>query len=73
MANTKTELTAEQLAALRTFAHQHGRTWKAVLRDAWFSGNYPHSADENSDALLQQVRNTFGPSWLLSFRLEGGR
>jgi hypothetical protein len=57
----------EQIDALKQFAAIHGRYWKSVLRDAWMDGDY--RGFENS-WLLQQVRNTFGPSWLVRFRLD---
>ena len=64
--------TPEQQAALDRFRVKHGRRWKAWLRASWSSGVYPIYACENGDdALLQQVRNTLGPSWLA--RYEGGR
>lgn len=63
----KTELTNEQLYALREFANIEGRTWKSVLRQAWMNGDYGiHGEISNS---LQQIRNSFGPSWLVRFRL----
>ena len=58
--------TAEQLAAVQAWAKQYGRTWKAALRAAWASGDYQGF---DGAPLLQQLRNAFGPSWLLSFRL----
>jgi hypothetical protein len=62
----KQELTAEQLTAIQRWAEQHGRTWKATLRKAWITGDYDTFEDSN---YLQQIRNTFGPSWLIAFRL----
>jgi hypothetical protein len=62
----KQTLTAEQLEALQQFAKQYGRTWKSALREAWMTGDYGTFETSN---LLQQIRNTFGPSWLVSFRL----
>lgn len=60
------QLSAEQLNALRCFAAQYGRRWKSELRDCWMTGNYPSDCDS---AALQNVRNAFGPSWLVRFRL----
>jgi hypothetical protein len=57
----KQELTAEQLAALRSYADEHGRTWKAQLNYEWMSGT--------ASGPLQQIRNAFGPSWLVRFSL----
>lgn len=45
--------TTEQIQALVTFATANGRTWKSRRR---------------SD-LLQQLRNSFGPPWLVRFSL----
>jgi hypothetical protein len=63
----------DQLAAIIRFADAHGRNWKSKLSDCWLIGYYPAMAiidcDNGDDALLQQVRNQFGPSWLKSFRL----
>ena len=68
MVNMKTEPTPEQLTALRDYAARYGRTWKAALRHEWMNACQGIS-DLNQQALLQQVRNTLGPSWLVSFRL----
>ena len=56
------ELTTEQREALESYAARHGRTWKSKLNTAWMSSS--------AGPTLQQVRNTFGPSWLISFKLE---
>lgn len=69
MKNTEFPST-EQIAALKGFAAINGRTWKSKLRQAWYDGNYgDHGIEQYGDmaALLQQVRNTFGPSWLIRF------
>jgi len=60
---------AEQLWALRTFAALNGRTWKSCLRHAWETGMYAEHGAADYSNLLQQVRNTFGPSWLVKFKL----
>jgi hypothetical protein len=60
------ELTTEEQAALRAWAAEQGRTWKAALRDAWETGNYGGS---EHDAELQRIRNKLGPSWLVKYRL----
>lgn len=59
-----------QLNALRQWASQHGRNWKSALRQAWMTGDYDGFDNAN---LLQQVRNTFGPSWLNRFVIHNGR
>mgnify|MGYP001615676077 CR=1 FL=1 len=55
-------LTTAQVAALRAYAAEHGRTWKAQLCADWGSGK--------CQGELQQVRNIRGPSWLMSVRLD---
>jgi len=63
-------LNADQLAALRTFADANGRDWKFKLNHAWMSGRYREYRGTNEYGLLQQVRNTFGPSWLVKFSFD---
>lgn len=63
-------LDADQLAALRTFADANGRDWKSKLNHAWMSGRYREYNGTNEYGLLQQVRNTFGPSWLVKFSFD---
>ena len=58
------EPTIEQWNALKTFAASHGRTWKASLRDEWMNACQGIS-DPDQQRLLQQIRNTFGPRWLM--------
>ena len=68
----RSTLTAEQLAALRTFAQDNGRNWKRELNHAWSTGDWSHDYADNS-GLLQQVRNTFGPSWLVKFSFNNSK
>ena len=56
-------LSAEQIDALRAYRDQHGRRWKSRLLAEW------HSSTGDEGPELRQVRNTFGPSWLLNYRL----
>lgn len=56
----------DQLNAMVTFARIHGRRWKSHLNYLWMTGNYGFA---DPAPLLQQIRNEFGPSWLVSFRL----
>lgn len=60
---------AEQLEALKRFAKTAGRRWKQALRDAWMNGGYDATTGEYIDGPLQQVRNSFGPSWLTRFKI----
>lgn len=57
----------EQIEALHQWKREFGRNWKDALRRAWFDGDYMGFTGES--AYLQQVRNTFGPSWLIRLRL----
>lgn len=56
----------QQLAAIRNFARIYGRRWKEHLNDFWCSGRDEREEDA---ALLRQLRNDFGPSWLAEFNL----
>ena len=63
---TTPQLTEVQEAALERFARENGRRWKAELNYIWMTGRY----QDNPDACyLQQVRNQFGPGWLVKYRL----
>ncbi|QDG94760.1 hypothetical protein NIBR502774_18110 (plasmid) [Rhizobium sp. NIBRBAC000502774] len=57
-------LTDEQKLALQTYAARHGRRWKSVLNNAWM-GEAPY----DDGPVLRGLRNTHGPSWLVSYRL----
>jgi hypothetical protein len=59
------EPTAEEAAALATFAVEYGRKWKSYLRRAWETGWYNTAADV---AALQSLRNRLGPSWLTKYK-----
>ena len=55
--------TPEQVEALRAYRDRHGRRWKSRLLAEW------HSSTGGEGPELRQVRSTFGPSWLLTWRL----
>lgn len=57
----------EQYEALQKYASNHGRTWKMDLNLAWSNG---HDCNELNGHLLRQVRNQFGPNWLVKFTLR---
>ena len=61
------ELKDYQLAALRTFAQANGRNWKSALNDAWSTGRYRNYNGADDEGALQEIRNYFGPSWLVRF------
>jgi hypothetical protein len=66
-------LTSEQLAALRVFANANGRLWKSALNTAWSTGRYNDYNGAEEYGLLQQIRNTFGPSWLHRFSFANSK
>ena len=57
-------LSDDQEAALRAYAAKHGRRWESILSDVWMGG--PPYDDGGT---LRGLRNTHGPTWLLSYRL----
>lgn len=59
------KLTRDQYQALSDWETKYGRTWKSKLRNAWITGNYDAFTGSN---YLQQMRNSYGPSWLVGFR-----
>jgi hypothetical protein len=63
-ARPRRTIDADQLEALQQFAERHGRNWKQQLSYCWETGDYGITAHT---AELQQIRNTFGPSWLVRF------
>ena len=58
-------LTAEEREALRAFAAEHGRCWKAELRKQWMNAS--------AIPVLHRLRNRLGPSWLVRFRFKHTR
>lgn len=54
--------TQDQLNALKEYAAANGRTWKSKLHHEWMNAtaSWP----------LMQIRNQFGPSWLVRFDLR---
>lgn len=63
---THPPLSPEHLEALQIFARAHTHNWKQELNRAWVTGNYPEASRLPE---LQQIRNTYGPTWLTRFRL----
>lgn len=63
--------TEEELEAVRKFAKEYGRDWKAYLEAAWLSHSHKglHMGGKDT-GILRYLRNTRGHSWLKSFKLE---
>lgn len=64
------QLSQQQLDALRTFAVANGARWKSKLNVAWATGRYGDYKGADDGTSLQQVRNAFGPSWLVKFSFD---
>jgi hypothetical protein len=66
----KKSITVNQLSALKKYADHEGRKWKKHLAGDWMDGFLTArlfmSRDEQS--LLQQLRNSHGPTWLKAFK-----
>ncbi len=60
----KKTLTPEQTTAIQEYAAVHGRTWKSQLSADWLQGR--------TTGALQVLRNAFGPSWLVGYKLPKG-
>jgi len=58
-------LTEKEQAAIRAYARENGRYWKARLRDDWMNAR--------TTGILQTLRNSRGPSWLASFSLASSQ
>ncbi|TKA94516.1 hypothetical protein FAZ78_21885 [Cereibacter changlensis] len=55
-------LTPDQITALADYARQHGRSWKSRLAQEWQAASAPTD--------LHRLRNTHGPAWLATLRLD---
>lgn len=55
----------EALGLLADVKTQLGRNYKSAIRDAWVDGDYQSRGLGDWDSQLQQIRNQFGPSWLV--------
>lgn len=64
-ADASRRLSAEQMTALRRWRATHGRVWRSKLLDAWSRAGtgVPGYSPE-----LEQLRNGFGPEWLMKQR-----
>ena len=58
------QMTRAQREAVMAVRESNPKAWKRELAAMWESGNYK-GMDTNQAALLQQVRNTQGPEWLV--------
>lgn len=44
--------------------------WRAMIREAWMTGDYSLlGLRENQDQMLQVMRNTRGPAWLMGIKI----
>lgn len=63
--NAVGRITLVELSVLRQYKLTHGRRWKNTLLTAWMTGIYD---DSDNTCVLQQIRNTLGPTWLVNIR-----
>jgi hypothetical protein len=70
MSNTTFEANDLQYFALMQAKDFFGQRWKSNLRTCWETGRYPCSLSQYK-AVLQQVRNQAGATWLSKFRFQG--
>ena len=76
--NNRRKPTAEQIAALQRFAKAHGRRWKDELSMTyWYNAriwrDYAAAPEHRNDGtVLHGIRNEFGPTWLMNYRLPKG-
>ena len=63
----KLHISTEHLEVLAEWSVKYGRKWKSILLFAWESGNYEGFEKAN---YLQQIRNIYGPSWLIKFNFK---
>jgi hypothetical protein len=61
MKSSLNDLTPEQRDELLTFVKAHGNDYKWALSLAWMKGT--------DTALLRQIRNQQGPSWLAALHI----
>lgn len=54
-------LTTDEENAVREYAVRNGRSWKRELRFAWMDASEP--------GILQALRNSHGPEWLIRYKL----
>lgn len=62
------ELTPAQAIRLIEYARANGPCWKSSLTNAWATGKDERCRD---GALLRQIRNNHGPTWLARLTLKG--
>lgn len=73
MNNTNTinaaEMTKTQAIEILTAVKAKlGRNYKQAIRSAWMNGDYSSECLEEWSSQLQQIRNSFGPTWLVNAR-----
>lgn len=58
----------DQLKALRDYKRSHGDNWIIHLNMDWASGA---DMQRPYGSLLRQIRNTFGPAWVIEAHKRG--
>jgi hypothetical protein len=68
---TAYRITADELAALQSYAAEYGRKWKSALELDWYNARLSSCRDmPNRGSILHGLRNNpgFGPRGLVNFR-----
>ena len=65
---TLKDLTPDQENAIRMYRTKHGRYWRNRLLNDWLAAKYNLPDHPELHMYLQQIRNSFGPSWLKDLR-----
>ena len=60
----------EALSILVAVKAKLGRQYKSAIRVAWMNGDYDGEGLGEWSSRLQQIRNTFGPSWLVRAKVH---
>ncbi|MBP8937196.1 MAG: hypothetical protein KBG72_01810 [Agrobacterium sp.] len=58
-------LTEKEHAAISAYARENGRRWKSKLNHDWMNAR--------TTGILQALRNSHGPSWLVSYSIPKRR
>jgi hypothetical protein len=66
--NISENIEQEALNVLAQVRVALGRNYKRSIRIAWENGNYSAECLGAWSSQLQQIRNSFGPSWLVRAR-----
>jgi len=68
---TNTGLTNQDALRILSEVKSHvGRLYKSQIANAWMDGRYYNYGLEKWASQLQQIRNAFGPEWLVKAKVK---